>query len=140
MITKQLLELLIQHNEAPLHIMLPSGAFVPSHFHVTEVGHVQKDFIDCGGTLRKSVSCLLQVWTADDLDHRLSAGKLAKILQLAELLELDDLSVEVEYGPDVASRYFLSNVEVTPKGLLLELVGKQTDCLAKDKCGVEGCC
>lgn len=126
--------------------MLPYGEFVPSHFHVTEVGRVQRNFIDCGGTHREAVSCLLQVWTANDLDHRLQAEKLAKILRLAEpVLNSEDLPVEIEYGEDVASQYFLSDAEVTPKGLLLILAGKQTECLARDKCGVgscksEGCC
>ena len=32
---------------------LPSKQFVPVHFHVTEVGTIQKHFIDCGGTVRK---------------------------------------------------------------------------------------
>lgn len=136
---KQLTETLNAHSDSPLHFMLPSGAFVPGHFHVTEVGRVQKTFIDCGGTRRESASCLLQAWTATDLEHRLAAGKLAKILALAEpVLGSDDLPVEVEYGPDVASQYVVADVEVTPKGLLFVLAGKKTDCLAKDKCGVSG--
>src|SRR3954454_910841 len=68
--------------EAALHLMLPDGDFVPAHFHVTEVGRVQKDFIDCGGTTRSAVSCLLQVWVAKDTAHRLTAAKLAGILRL----------------------------------------------------------
>ena len=31
---------------------LPNGELVPSHFHVTEVGKITKDFIDCGGKVR----------------------------------------------------------------------------------------
>lgn len=31
---------------------LENGGFVPEHFHVTEVGIVSKNFIDCGGTVR----------------------------------------------------------------------------------------
>ncbi len=132
--------------ETALHMMLPSGAFVPAHFHVTEVGRVTKSFIDCGGTVRESVVCSLQIWTADDTQHRLTAGKLVKILNLAQpLLRGDDLDVEVEYGEDVASLYQLAGVEITPKGLLFILAGKKTACLAPDKCGVgecntAGCC
>lgn len=146
MIVKQLKQLLEANSDSSLHIMLPSGEFVPDHFHVTEVGRVQKTFIDCGGTRRESVSCLLQTWTAHDVEHRLVAGKLSMILKLAEkVLGSDDLPVEVEYGADVASQYAVADVEVTPKGLLFVLVGKQTDCLARDKCGVgecttSGCC
>ena len=137
MIVQQLIQILEANSDSPLHIMLPSGEFVPEHFHVTEVGRVQKNFIDCGGTRRESVACSLQAWTAHDIDHRLIAGKLSKILRLAApILASNDLPVEVEYGPDVASQYFLSDVEVTPKGLLFVLAGKRTDCLAPDKCGV----
>ncbi|MFN3590302.1 MAG: DUF6428 family protein, partial [Spirosomataceae bacterium] len=35
-----------------VEFQLPSGTFVPEHFHVTEVGLVTKHFIDCGGTER----------------------------------------------------------------------------------------
>ena len=140
MTVKQLIDTLDNHSSALLHFMLPSGEFVPAHFHVTEVGRVEKSFIDCGGTRREAVSCLLQIWTAGDLEHRLPAGKLAKILKQAEtVLGTDDLPVEIEYGPEVASRYSVSDVEITPKGLLFVLAGKATDCLAKDKCGVNGC-
>lgn len=141
MLVKDLLQLLDSHAESRLHIMLQSGEFVPDHFHITEVGRVQRDFIDCGGTRRESVSCLLQVWVADDVEHRLVAGKLLTILRLAEtVLNSVELPLEFEYGPDVAGQYFLADVEVTPSGLLFVLSGKRTDCLAPDKCGVSGCC
>jgi hypothetical protein len=124
----------------PLHLMLPDGDFVPAHFHVTEVGRVQKDFIDCGGTRRDSVSCLLQVWVAADTDHRLTAGKLAGILNLAApLLGSDDLPVEVEYERDAVSQFPIAAAEATPMGVLFHLGRKHTDCLAQDKCGITGC-
>jgi hypothetical protein len=31
---------------------LPNGTLVQPHFHVTEVGRITKDFIDCGGKVR----------------------------------------------------------------------------------------
>jgi Family of unknown function (DUF6428) len=139
MTVTQLVEVLEGNTESSLHIMLPSGEFIPDHFHVTEIGYVRKNFIDCGGTRRRSVACLLQVWTAHDIEHRLVAGKLAKIIRLARpILESDDLPVEVEYGVEVAAQYRLMNVEVTPKGLLFVLVGRRTECLASDHCGVGG--
>ena len=139
---QSLIELLDSNKDVALHIVLPNGEFVPAHFHVTEVGRVDKQFIDCGGTLRRAASCSLQAWTAHDLEHRLSSDKLSKILKLAQgkLYGLEYMPIEVEYGEVVASTYFLSDVEVTPAGLLFVLVGKQTDCLAPDKCGVSKCC
>lgn len=123
--------------DAGLHLMLPGGEFVPAHFHVTEVGRVQKDFIDCGGTTRSVVSCLLQVWVAEDLDHRLTTSKLAAILKLAApLLASDESPVEIEYEREAVSQFPLAEAEVTPSGVLLVLGTKHTDCLAKDRCGV----
>ena len=129
------------HPEAALHLRLPDGSFVPPHFHVTEVGRIRKDFVDCGGTRRTALSCSLQVWVADDTDHRLTAGKLANILRLAGPLlqgegEGEPLPVELEYEDTVISQYPLLTIEITPMGLLFDLGGKHTDCLAKDRCGI----
>ena len=72
--------------------ILPDGDRVPAHFHLTEVGHVVKNFIDCGGTIRRTESSVLQLWVNDgDAEHRLNAGKMAKILALGErVLPHDD--------------------------------------------------
>lgn len=79
--------------------MLPGRGFVPEHYHITEVGRLQKDFIDCGGTTRSLAACLLQIWVADDEDHRLQTTKLAQIMEVAlPVLKNDDLPVEVEQG------------------------------------------
>jgi hypothetical protein len=133
----ELREALLRSPDARLHLMLPGGEFVPAHFHVTEVGRVQKDFIDCGGTMRSATSCLLQVWVAADAEHRLTTGKLAGILQLAaSVLKSDELPVEVEYEREAVSQFPVSVAEATPGGLLLHLGAKHTDCLAPDRCGV----
>src|SRR3954464_7736414 len=136
---------------AAVHLMLPDQSFVPAHFHVTEVGRVHKDFIDCGGTVRSATSCVLQVWVADDRDHRLDTTKLAAVMRLGgPLLKPADLPVEVEYEDGRVSRFPVSAAEVTPSGVLLHLGSKHTACLAPDRCGVEeagpsgcatpGCC
>jgi hypothetical protein len=107
------------------------------------VGRLRKDFIDCGGTVRSQTSCLLQVWVASDVDHRLETTKLASIMRIAgPLLQTDDLPVEVEYEEGVISQYPIGGVELTPAGLLFHLGTKHTACLAPEKCGVDGtgCC
>lgn len=134
-----------ENPAAALRLMLPDGSFVPDHFHVTEVGRVQKDFIDCGGTVRSMTTCALQVWVAGDTDHRLDAVKLAKIVRLAApLLKSERLPVEVEYESGVVSQYPLTAAEVTPAGIVLHLGTKHTACLALDLCGIgvtqDPCC
>lgn len=132
---------LAAHPDAKMHWMLPDRSFVPEHYHITEVGRVQKDFIDCGGTIRSLTSCLLQIWVADDKDHRLETTKLAKIMEVAgPVLASDELPVEVEYEAGTISQYPVAGVEVTPAGLLFYLSTKHTACLAPEKCGVDGGC
>src|SRR5436190_2538549 len=104
---------LADNPDSGIHLMLPDGDFVPAHCHVTEVGRVQKDFIDCGGTVRSTAACVLQVWVADDTDHRLDTTKLAKIIKMAApLLKGDDLPVEVEYENGLVSQYPVTAAEV----------------------------
>ena len=35
-----------------VEFQLENGTMVPEHFHVTEVGMITKNFIDCGGVIR----------------------------------------------------------------------------------------
>ena len=143
MTVSEFLAILVANPGAKMHFMLPDQSFVPAHYHITEIGRVHKDFIDCGGTVRSLTSCMLQVWVASDVDHRLETTKLAKIMEIARpLLQSDDLPVEVEYEDAVVAQYPLGGAEVTPSGILFYLGTKHTACLAPEKCGVggEGCC
>lgn len=117
-----------------LRIHLPTGELVPEHFHITEAGLTTKSFIDCGGAVRHDRFITLQVWTAEDTDHRLSASKLNRILELAEpVLGTDDLPVVVEYQSDTVGIY---DLEFDPAGRSFHLDVRETDCLAKDQCGI----
>jgi hypothetical protein len=118
-------------------IQLPDGSPVPMSFHVTEVGRVQKTFIDCGGTLRDTVTCQLQVWVGEDEDHRLEAGKTAAILEKARsFLPDDSVPLEIEYEDEVISQYTIEGHEVGDGAVVLHLAHKHTDCLAREVCGV----
>ncbi|WP_417213457.1 DUF6428 family protein [Bizionia sp.] len=111
---------------------LPNGQLVPNHFHVTEVGKINKHFIDCGGTVRTENVINFQLWEANDYDHRLHPEKLVSIIELSEkILNLEDLEIEVEYQGSTIGKYDLDF-----DGTNFLLTNKQTDCLAKDKCGI----
>jgi hypothetical protein len=126
--------------DALTRFILPDGDIVPAHFHITEVGHVAKRFIDCGGTLHDTTdTCLLQTYVAADLDHRLNAGTFTKILQLgAQVLPHDDLDVEVEYDCCVTAQYPIASARLMGGHIDIQLREKHTDCLAKAKCGING--
>jgi hypothetical protein len=129
-----------------LQFILPNKEAIPSHFHITEVGHVQKEFIDCGGTRRSTSTCVLQAWlAANDEEHALSAGKLANILKLAgKILPTDDLPVEVEFEAPYISQFPIESAEAGENAVIFHLTTKHTDCLAKEQCGLESanssCC
>lgn len=131
----KVLSVLKENPEVGLNIQLPSGETIPPHFHVTEVAQVTKEFVDCGGTLRKSIVCMLQIWVANDYDHRLNSTKLSKILSY---YRGNDFSpVEIEYEKDgVTSIYEVVDLQFVKDGLLFVLDNKHTGCLSPDKCGV----
>jgi|SRR5665213_1143682 len=115
-----------------VNFKLPSGAYVPENFHVTEVGLVTRHFIDCGGTVRLEKVVNFQLFTANDFDHRLKPQKLSNIIALSETkLDIGDLEIEVEYQSDTIGKYGLHF-----NGKDFVLVPKQTACLASDACGI----
>jgi len=115
-----------------VNFQLENGNLVPEHFHVTEVGMVTKDFIDCGGTVRHEKVANFQLWDANDFEHRLKAGKLLDIISLSEkILGMEDLEIEVEYQSETIGKYDLEY-----DGKSFNLISKKTACLAMDKCGV----
>jgi len=73
--------LLETNQDKQFRIQLPDQNQIPASFHITEVGYVDKTFIDCGGKVHTAHVCQLQAWVGDDEDHRLNAGKIADILQ-----------------------------------------------------------
>lgn len=116
-----------------LDFYLENGEKVASHFHVTEVGVVHKNFIDCGGVVRVENKVNFQLWQAEDYDHVLSATKLLSIIQLSEnKLHIGDFEIEVEYQMQTIGKFNLEYVN----GKFI-LTNTSTNCLAMDKCGVE---
>ncbi|MBW8241300.1 hypothetical protein K1F50_00715 [Muricauda oceani] len=121
----------LEHLET-IGFQLPNGELVPKHFHVTEVGKITKHFIDCGGTVRHEEVVNFQLWNADDYDHRLHPEKLVHIIELSQkTLDIGNLEVEVEYQGQTIEKFALDF-----DGTNFLLTTKQTDCLAKDQCGV----
>ena len=112
--------------------ILPNGTYVPEHFHVTEVGLVTKNFIDCGGKVRKEKVVNFQLWDANDYEHRLKPNKLLSIITLSEkALGIEDYEIEVEYQTETIGKYDLDF-----NGKDFTLINKKTACLAEDQCGI----
>jgi len=115
-----------------VEFQLEDGRLVPEHFHVTEIGMVTKNFIDCGGTIRKEERVNFQLWNAEDYEHRLKPGKLLHIISLSEeKLGIGDFEIEVEYQDQTIGKY---DLEFNGKNFVLR--NKLTACLAADTCGI----
>jgi len=133
--TSELLTTLRQHPDHHLQYILPDGGMIPIHAHITEVGRVDKTFLDCGATVRKISTLSLQAWVADDVDHRFTAGKLGLIIdRAASIIGADDLPVEIEYEDGLISQFPVERIASSNEALLFHLGTKHTDCLAKDIC------
>lgn len=121
--------LLILEN---VEFQLENGTFVPEYFHVTEVGQITKNFIDCGGVIRSEKVVNFQLWNANDFEHRLKPNKLLNIIKLSEeKLGMEDAEIEVEYQAETIGKY---DLDFNGRNFILK--NKQTACLALDACGI----
>ena len=112
--------------------ILPDGSPVPAHFHITEVGQVITNFIDCGGKLRNESTVSMQLWQSVDTWHRLTPEKLIAIIELSrQKLGIGDHEVEIEYQGETIGRYRLGFMSGT-----FRLIPTTTACLAEDQCGI----
>ena len=124
--------------------VLPDGDCIPAHAHVTEVGHVIRNFIDCGGLTGKEEKVVLQTHVGNDTGHRLRSDRFAKILRLGDrVVPRADLDVDVEYDCCVVAHYPIS--KATPDGEHLNLILQRgrTQCRARERRESEtaaGCC
>jgi len=83
----------------------------------------------------------MQLRYANDLNHRLTSEKLLKIIDIyTDKISEEDLDIEIEYQSDTIGKYWLTRVDG-----IYKLIPTQTDCLAKDACGIpqkeqKNCC
>ena len=116
-----------------INFQLENGLLVPNHFHVTEVGIIRKDFIDCGGEIRNEKIVNFQLWYSNDINHILKPKKLIDIIELSETkFSMENLDIEIEYQSETIGKY---NVYFNGKKFILQ--NKKTNCLAEDQCGIE---
>jgi hypothetical protein len=114
--------------------VLPDGDYIPAHAHVTEVGHVVRNFIDCGGLSGKEEKVVLQAHVGNDTDHRLRSDRFAKILELGNsVIPSADLDVDIEYDCCVVAQYPIA--EARPDGEHLNLILRRgrTQCRARER-------
>jgi hypothetical protein len=114
--------------------VLPDGDYIPAHAHVTEVGHVVRNFIDCGGLTGKEEKVVLQTHVGNDTDHRLRSDRFAKILRLGNrVIPRPSLDVAVEYNCCVVAQYPIVEAIADGEHLNLILRRGRTQCRARER-------
>jgi hypothetical protein len=114
--------------------VLPDGDYIPAHAHVTEVGHVVRHFIDCGGLTGKEEKVVLQTHVGNDTEHRLRSDRFAKILELGNrVIPSADLNVDVEYDCCVVAQYPIAEARPESEHLNLILRRGRTQCRAQER-------
>tara|TARA_Y100000768_G_scaffold286946_1_gene221203 strand:+ start:2101 stop:2565 length:465 start_codon:yes stop_codon:yes gene_type:complete len=120
------------HTLYKVNFQLEDGLVIPEHFHITEIGIISKDFIDCGGNKRNEKVINFQLWYSNDFNHRLKPKNILEIISIAEnAIISEDLEIEVEYQNSTIGKYSLSF-----NGENFILKSKITNCLAEDNCGI----
>lgn len=114
-------------------IQLPNGAFVPEHFHITEMGVINKKYTDCGNTFREENYFTFQLWYSTDTWHRLTAEKVLKIIAgIEKNMNVEDYDILVEYqGAETIGKF---GIDFKENKFLL--TSTKTTCLAQDNCGI----
>jgi hypothetical protein len=127
-----------EHPHTFPRFVLPDGELIPAHAHVTEVGHVVRNFIDCGGMTGREQKAVLQTHVGSDTEHRLRSDRLAKILYLGQqVLPNTGLDIDVEYDCCVVSQYPIA--EAKPAGEYLDLILERgrTQCRERERRATE---
>ncbi len=111
---------------------LENGSYIPPHFHVTEIGVITRNYIDCGGIIRFEKSVNFQLWYSNDYLHRLKPAKLMQIIgKFEQQFYGEDAEIEAEYQGETIGKYRLDF-----DGVNFLFLNKKTTCLALDNCGI----
>lgn len=141
--TSEFLALLNAHADKALVFEYKAGSYVGANYHITEVKNVTIDAVDCGAGVDFWKETIIQLWESpSEQDKRdyMTASKALGILNKVDGIKPMEKDVEVkfEYSNDQfhTAQLFVNDFELNANQLVLKLGVTQTDCKAKDACGV----
>lgn len=153
--TNEFLSLLKEHPNKSLLFEYKNGHFVGANYHITEIKNITIDSVDCGANTDFWKETIIQLWESpkekDKLEY-MSANKALGILSKVDSIKPMDKGVEVKFEYSNSdfhtAQLFVNDFEITGNQLVMKLGVEQTDCKAKDECGVpievgaveESCC
>lgn len=141
--TKELLALLREQSQKALLFEYHPGHFVGANYHITEIKNITVDSVDCGaGTdfWKETVIQLYESPVEKEKKEFMTAYKALNILNKVDRIKPMEREVEVkfEYSNDTfhTAQLFVNNALISNDQVILQLGIAQTDCKAKDACGI----
>ena len=141
--TKEFLSLLQEHSNKDLVFEYTADKFVAPNYHITEVKNITVDSVDCGAGVDFWKETVIQLWESPKEKEKLeymSAYKALSILNKVDKIKPMEKDVEVKFEYSNShfntAQLFVNGFSTDDKRLLLNLGIEQTDCKAKETCGV----
>ncbi len=141
--TSEFLSLLQENPSKSLLFEYDSGKYVGANYHITEVKNITIDSVDCGAGTDFWKETIIQLWESpEEKDTRdyMTAYKALGILKKVDQIKPMEKSVIVkfEYSNDQfhTAQLFVNDVTIDQDKLVMKLGVEQTDCKAKETCGV----
>ena len=141
--TNEFLSLLKEHPNKSLLFEYKNGHLVGANYHITEIKNITIDSVDCGANTDFWKETIIQLWespTEKDKREYMSAYKALGILTKVDLIKPMEKEVEVKFEYNNSdfhtAQLFVNDFEINGDQLIMKLGVEQTDCKAKDECGV----
>ena len=153
--TKEFLSLLKENPNKSLLFEYKDGHLVGANYHITEVKNITIDAVDCGANTGFWKETIIQLWESPnekDKKDYMTAYKALGILNKVDKMKPMEKEVEVKFeysNPNFhTAQLFVNGFILEEDKLLMKLAVEQTDCKAKETCGVpvekevqeEACC
>ena len=152
--TKDLLNLLSEHQNKSLLFEYSKETYVGANYHITEVKNVTVDSVDCGSGTDYWKETVIQLWESPEelgKTEFMTASKALAILKKVNSIKPMDHNAEVkfEYSNEHfhTAQLFVDDYSYTENQLEIKLAIHKTDCKAREACGApeeevksEACC
>ena len=141
--TNEFLSLLKDNPNKSLLFEYKNGSLVGANYHITEVKNITIDAVDCGANTDFWKETIIQLWESPkEIDKReyMSAYKALGILNKVDSIKPMEKEVEVKFEYSNSdfhtAQLFVNDFEINENNLIMKLGVEQTDCKAKDECGI----
>lgn len=141
--TNEFLSLLKEHPNKSLLFEYKNGHLAGANYHITEIKNITIDSVDCGAKTDFWKETIIQLWespTEKDKREYMSAHKALGILNKVDSIKPMEKEVEVKFEYSNSdfhtAQLFVNEFEIIGDQLIMKLGVEQTDCKAKDECGV----